>query len=114
MKPLAIVLAISLAANAALGWAYLGQRDSAVVATTKTTQAEGVAQACSTGVKNLRAKADKRHADAVPQIEAVRQDAEASNKQADEILATPATVAGDDCRSAQARVSTWWNERGQK
>jgi hypothetical protein len=114
MNPLAIVLAISLAANALLGYAYLGKRDTAVVATERTEQATGAAQACSKGVDSLQKQASKRHADSAPRIEQAKQDADAGNQQADTILSTPAAVPGDDCRSAQARVATWWNERGQK
>ena len=113
MNPLAIVLAISLAANAVLGYAYLGQRDTAVVQTEKTTQATGAATACSEGVEDLSKAGTKRHKEAAPKVEAAAKRADVANKQADQILSTPAAVAGDDCKSAQARVDDWWATRAK-
>ena len=37
MNPVHIILALSVLANAALGWAYLGQRDKAAKASTDLT-----------------------------------------------------------------------------
>lgn len=113
MNPIIIALAISLAINAALGWAYLGQRDAATVATTETKQADGVAQACTEGVKTLGTQAKKRHADAAPKIEEARQQAEAHDKVADQILATPPSVPGDECKSAQAVRDAWWERKAK-
>jgi hypothetical protein len=112
MSPLHIILAISLVANAALGWAYLGQRDTATVATTETKQADGVAQACTEGVKTLSVQASKRHAEGAPKVEAAVQQAEEAGKQAFEILTTPMAVPGDDCKSAQVTVDAWWSRKG--
>lgn len=113
MNPIAIVLVISLAANAGLGWAYLGQRDKAVVAVEKKDQATGAAQECSKGVQKLETRAAERKAAAAPKIEAARAEAAELDKRADQILATPPAVPGDDCRSAQARVDTWWQGRAK-
>ena len=110
---LAIALLASLAANGAMGWAYLGQRDTATVATTETKQADGVAKACGEGVKTLATQADKRHKEAAPKVEAARQQAEAHDKQADQILATPPAVPGDACASAQAVLDAWWARKAQ-
>lgn len=108
MTPLNIALATSLAINAALGWAYLGQRDKAVVAVERTEQATGVAVACSAGVDSLQTQAETRRLAAVPQILAAKQTAVAANKRADTILATPASTPGNDCKSAADRVDAWW------
>jgi hypothetical protein len=113
MNPLHVVLAISLAANAALGWAYLGQRDTATVATTETKQADGVAKACSDGVKALSNQAAKRHKEAAPKVEAARQQAEDAGKLAIEIISTPAAVPGDACASSQAALDAWWTRKAQ-
>ena len=113
MNPWAWALLISLGANAGLGWSYLGQRDKATVAVVKTEQATGAAVACSQGVDKLETQAAKRKAEAAPKIAAAQKLADAGDKRADEILATPATVPGDDCRSAQARVDTWWQGRAK-
>jgi hypothetical protein len=113
MNPLHIILAISLAANAALGWAYLGQRDTATVATAETKQADGISKACTEGVKTLGVQASKRHAEGAPKVEAAAKQAEDAGKQAMEILTTPAAVPGDDCKSAQATVDAWWSRKVQ-
>ena len=116
MSPLSatvIALAISLLANVGLGWAYLGQRDTATVATTETKQADGVAKACSDGVNNLGKQAAKRHADAAPKVEAARQQAEEAGKLAVQIISTPAAVPGDACASAQAAMDAWWERRAK-
>lgn len=110
---LGLLLAISLAGNAFLGKAYLGKRDDAVVATTETKQADGVAKACGDGVKNLSAQATKRQQDAAPKVEAARQQAEDAGKLAIEILTTPAAVPGDACASAQAALDAWWTRKAQ-
>lgn len=113
MTPLTIALAISLALNAALGWAYLGQRDKAVVAVERTEQATGAAVACSAGVDDLQTKAETRRLEAAPKVEAAKQAAAAGNKRADVILATPASTPGNDCKSATDRVDAWWlSQRG--
>jgi len=110
---LGLLLAISVAGNAFLGKAYLGQRDTAIVATTETKQADGVAKACTEGVKTLGVQAAKRHAEGAPKVEAAAQQAEEAEKQAIEILTTPAAVHGDDCKSAQATVDAWWSRKAQ-
>lgn len=114
MNPLTIILAISLATNCALGYLYLGQRDTATVQTVKTEQATGAAVACTAGVEEVQKAAIIRHREAAPKIEAARQQAETHNKAADLILSTPAAVPGDDCKSAQARVDDWWGKEGGK
>ncbi len=111
---LALLLALSVAANAALGWAYLGQRDTAVVATTETKQADGVARACGDGVKTLAKQAEKRHTEAAPKVEAARQQAEEAGELAIQIISTPPAVPGDECKSAQAARDDWWERRTTK
>lgn len=113
MNPLAILLAISLIANAALGWSYLGQRDKAVSETVKTEQATGAAVACSAGVDGLQQQATTRHAEAAPKVDAAKRASVAANIKADVILAAAATTPGDDCKSASDRVETWWADRGK-
>lgn len=111
---LALLLSLSMTANTALGWLYLGQRDTATVATTETKQANGVAKACTEGVKTLGTQAAKRHVDGAPKVEAADKAAEEAGRQAFQILTTPAAVPGDDCKSAQATVDAWWQQRTTK
>ena len=105
---MALLLALSVAGNAFLGRAYLGQRDTAVQTKVEYRNVEVAATACSESIDNRKKVADKRHVDAKPAIAAAAKQAEDANKEADRILSTPATVQGDDCKSAQDRVSSWW------
>lgn len=120
-SPTLIVLVISLAANAAFGWAYLGQRDDTTQARTALRDMEGqrdgarqAASACSDSVDDLRELADKRARDAAPARAAAASTAQGHNQRADTILATPAPVPGDVCASAQARVDSWLQGRTTK
>lgn len=111
MNPIAIILTISLLANAALGYAYLGQRDATTQAVAQAEQAQDAATACSKAVDDLDTQAKKRKAAAKPRIEAAAKAADSNNRAADKILSTPAAMPGNDCQSAQARVDNWWQER---
>lgn len=110
---LGLLLAISLAGNAFLGKAYLGQRDTATVATTETKQADGVAKTCTDGVKTLSTQAVKRHAEGAPKVEAADKAAEEAGKLAIQIISTPAAVPGDTCASAQAALGEWWARKAK-
>ena len=119
MNPVLIALAISVAANAALGWAYLGQRDDTTTARSELRDMQGqrdgarqVASECSDSVDDLRELADKRARDAVLARAAAASAAQGRNQRADQILAMPAPVPGDACASAQARVDDWLKGRG--
>lgn len=118
MNPIVIILAASVAVNAALGWAYLGQRDDAAEARTALRDMEGqrdgarqAASACSDSVDDLRELADKRAREASTARAAAASTAQGHNQRADAILATPASVPGDACASAQTRVDDWLKGR---
>jgi hypothetical protein len=116
MNPLLLVsiaLGLSMLANAFLGDAYLTQRDTATVAVVEKKEAVGAAVQCSKGTEQLVAKADERKKAAAPKREAAKKEAQVLERQADAILATPAAVPSDDCKSAQARIDTWWEGRGK-
>lgn len=120
MNPLLIALAISVAANAAVGWAWLGQRDETATAKADLRAMEGqrdgarqAASACSDSVDDLRELADKRARDAAPSRAAAASAAQGHNQRADVILSTPAPVPGDMCASAQARVDDWLKGRAK-
>lgn len=120
INPLILALGISLATNAALGWAYLGQRDETTEARTALRDMEGqrdgarqAASACSDSVDDLRELADKRARDAAPARAAAASTAQGHNHRADQILAAPQPVPGDACASAQARVDEWLNGRAK-
>lgn len=120
MNPILIVLALSLAFNGLLGWAYLGQRDETTTAKTALrdmqSQRDGARQAasaCSDSVDDLRELADKRAREAAPARAAAASAARGHNQRADQILAAPAPVPGDVCASAQARVDDWLKGRSK-
>jgi hypothetical protein len=120
-SPILIALAVSVAANAALGWAYLGQRDDATQAQTDLRnmqdQRDGASQLaseCSASVDDLRKLADRRYIVAAPARAAAASAAQGHNQRADVILSTPAPVPGDACASAQARVDSWLQGRTTK
>lgn len=118
--PLFWALALSLALNVALGWAYLGQRDKTTEAQSAATAMEqqrdgarAAASACSDAVEDLRNVADQRTAEAKAARAEAAAKARGHNKKADDILATPAAAPGDDCRSAQVRVADWIKGRAK-
>lgn len=120
MSPGKFLILASLAANAVLGWAYLGQRDDTTQARTALRDMEGqrdgarqAASACSDSVEALRELADKRVRDAAPVRAAAASTARGHNQRADQILAAPAPVPGDVCASAQARVDEWLKGRAK-
>lgn len=107
MNPLALLLAISLVGNAWLTYEYLGQRDTAVVATTQNTQTTAVATSCGQSVSNMANTAKRREADNAPERAAAAASAAEGKRQAANILATPATTPGNDCKSASDRLDRW-------
>jgi len=72
------------------------------------------ARECSRGVEALRLEADKRVRAARAAIAAAELRASQRDQRADQILATPPAVAGDDCASAQAQVDDWLANRQAK
>lgn len=60
------ILLTSLTANAALGWAYLGQRDETAAAMVQRDQTRGDASACSDATEALRDLAAQRAKAAAP------------------------------------------------
>lgn len=111
MNPFAIVLAISLLANAGMTYVYLGARDDVTAAEKDRDQAKGAAQTCSDSVDQLQLLARDNAAKSRKAIAAAAARATTADQRADEELATPATVPGNDCRSAQDRAGKWLRTR---
>ena len=111
MSPLAYLLAASIAANAALGWAWIDARDARTVAEQKRDQARADAMAASDAVEALDDLAKKRAAAAKPVQAAARSAAVAAQQRATREISTPAAVAGDDYASTQARLQRWEQRR---
>ena len=107
MNPLAYLLAASIAANAVLGWAWIGARDARTVAEQHRDQARADATAASDAVEALDELAKKRASAARPVQAAARAAAVAAQQRATQEIATPAAVAGDDYASVQVRLQRW-------
>lgn len=114
LSPLLVALLVSLASNAALGWLWLDARDGRTEAVAERDSARGAASACSDATDDLRRLADQRAAEAKAARETAAKAARNAQGRAQTILATPARVPGDDCRSAAAQVDEWLSTRGAK
>lgn len=106
-----LALLASLAGNLALGNAWLSARDRASQAAGQRDDARADASACSDATEALRELADKRAAQAKVALAKAQAQAKPHQVRADEILATPASVPGDDCRSAIERGRAWLKSR---
>ncbi len=120
MSPGMWVLAVLVAGNVLMGWAWLGARDDAtkVQAELEAKGQElagvrGAAQACSSKVDELRTLADKRAQEAASARRAAAGRAADHSRKADQILAAPPAVPGDACASAQVRVDAWLQGRAR-
>lgn len=111
MNVVAIAFAISVSANAALGWAWLDAHDDLVAAARDRDSARGLASACSDATDELRDLAEKRSRESRVAQAAARAAALSREQLAQSILATPAAIPGDDCGSARVRVDAWLIER---
>jgi septal ring factor EnvC (AmiA/AmiB activator) len=115
-----IALGLSIALNAGLGWAYLGQRDTIATLRTEAKAVQGQlqgaradAKACSDAVDDLRTLADQRAKEASAARDAAQQRAQGHQRKADAILAAQPAVPGDDCASARLRVDGWLKGRAE-
>jgi hypothetical protein len=113
LQTLLVSLGLSLAGNAALGWAWVGAREKAATTILQRDDARAVASACSDATDDLRELADKRAAEAKKAQAAARTAANARQQTANTILSTPPAVPGDACASAQVRVDAWLRGRVQ-
>ncbi|KQM78925.1 hypothetical protein [Xylophilus sp. Leaf220] len=113
MNPIAYLLAASIAANAALGWAWIDARDARTVAEQQRDQARADATAASDAVEALEDVAKKRAAAAKPVQAAARAAAVAAQQRATQEIATRAAVAGDDYASVQVRLQRWEQGRAK-
>ncbi|MCY1548297.1 hypothetical protein D9M68_844000 [compost metagenome] len=107
------LLVLSVAGNAALGWAWVRARERAAVSVIQRDDARAAASACSDATDDLRDLADKRGAEAKKAQAAARASATGRQYAANMILSTPPAVSGDACASAQVRVDAWLRRRVQ-
>ena len=110
-QPLLLALALSVAGNAALGWAWLHQRDRAVVAVDALDTAQAAGTVCTEAVNGLSKLATDRAAAAKTERAAARKAAGRLQQRADRTLATAPAVPGDMCKSMQRLGDNWLKER---
>jgi hypothetical protein len=106
-QTLAIVLALSIAGNAVLGWMWIGAREDVAVSTSVLGIVRDSAQMCSEGAEQMIDEAGKLAVKAKAAQAAARQAATQKQALAQIIMSTPAAVPGDDCASARVRVDGW-------
>lgn len=107
----AVVLAISLISNFGLTYVYLGARDDVTQAEAARDTASSAATTCSASVDDLTKAAKDQQAQATQALAAAEAKARTRNQRADAILSRPATVPGNDCKSAGDRASEWLKGR---
>ncbi|HYE40275.1 MAG TPA: hypothetical protein VEB23_10105 [Ramlibacter sp.] len=115
-SPLVLVglaLALSLAANAWQAQLYLGARDDATEARSATRQAVDAARSCSDGVAALEEHAKEQHRQAGRRRVEADNQAKTHEARAQQILVAAPAVAGDDCKSAEAAIDSWLQQRGK-
>ena len=108
INPVLLALALSLAANGVLGWAWLGQRDDTTAAISQRDQARGDA------TEALRDQANKRRTAAAPARAAANTAAQGLTQRADRTLGLQPKMPGDMCASMQALGDEWLQGRAQK
>ena len=111
---MAIILLISLAANAFVGRAYLAARDTATTAEHQRDQARSDATACSDATEDLRDLAVKRAKAAAPARAAAASAAQGLQARADYTLRLRPSNPADVCASMQALGDEWLQGRAQK
>ena len=107
---LGFALAISMALNAAGGWAYLGQRDATVAAEKDRDQARAAADECGKATEALQKQAAKREKENAALRKAAGEKAKVHEETADQILSTPASST-NDCKAADDRFTNWLKGR---
>lgn len=114
LQALMVALGISVAGNAALGWAWVGARERAATSILQRDDARAAASACSDATEDLRDLADKRAAEAKRAQALARIAATEHQQAANTILSTPPAVPGDACASAQVRIDGWLRGRARQ
>ena len=109
----AVALAVAMAGNAALGYAWLAARDGRAAAVLERNTARGDAQACTDAVNGLSKLAIEREAEARAGRDAAKAQAGTLTVRADKTLSKAPAVPGDMCKSMQALGDDWLRERGQ-
>lgn len=107
MNPTTILLCVSIGLNVLMYVATTDARDKAATAIAQRDQVRADATACSDATEALRILADQRKAEADKARAAAKRAAASHEQRADAILSKPASVPGDDCRSAAARAEAW-------
>lgn len=108
---LGVLLGVSIAGNAILTNAYLGQRDATIAASDRAATSHAAAQACSEGVARVREAAEAQRVATAAAVATAQQEAREAQRRALAWASKPATRPGDDCGSAQDRINAWMQHR---
>jgi uncharacterized Zn finger protein len=106
-----LALAVSLGGNAVLYKAWRGAHDLEVKAETKFEQQRAATEQCNASVAALEQQAADRAAENAKLRQEAQDRRRAQESLAQQILSTPATVPGNDCKSAGDRVRNWLKAR---
>lgn len=99
-----LVLLASLAGNRVLYAKWQKAKEATTAAETKLGQANEQTEACNASIAGLEAAARAQGAAGEKARQAAAERRKKRNQGADVELSTPATVPGNDCKSAQDRV----------
>lgn len=110
---LSILLALSLAGNAWLHSEWTDEQQAHATTREKARQSTAAAEECSVATERLQTLAAQRKREADAARLAARTRGLGLQASAQTELATPATVPGDDCRSATERAQRWLQGRSQ-
>lgn len=108
-----VALAVAMAGNAALGWAWMAARDGRAQAAFERNAARSDAMACTDAVNGLSKLAMEREAEAKAERETAQAQAGKLSARADRTLSKAPSAPGDALRSLQALGDDWLRERGQ-
>lgn len=111
------ILLLALALSAAGNWwqhnQWLDQHDETLQAR-NTAKANGeAAKLCSDGTARLQSEARRLELEGKALRDAARKAATERQTRAQQILSTPPSDPGDDCKSAQTRATRWLEGRGK-
>lgn len=110
---LAVLLAVSIAGDAALGWLYLAKRDEVAKTGVQLEQANTSALECSAHTDDLYQRAEQLQKDGAIVRAAAAASAAGHEQWATQILATPASTPGDACKSAADLAHDWLRKRSK-
>jgi FtsZ-binding cell division protein ZapB len=106
-----VILLASLAGNGLLWHQVTTEHDARTSAETKLGEANKATQTCNDSVTRLETEARERNDENAKLRQEAQNRRRAQESLAQQILSTPATTPGNDCKSASDRVRNWLKGR---